>query len=82
MEKKTATRRLKDNSPGRYYVASHCDGCGVCLLFGNRNFANNADRSYYYVMQQPTNVLEDIEMRKAMIACPRKCIRDDGRWWN
>ncbi len=81
MEKETAVR-FQDNSPGRYYVTSRCNGCGKCELFGNRNFANSADQAYYYVMQQPTNAFEDIEMRKAMIACPRGCIRDDGRWWN
>ncbi len=74
--------RLVDNAPGRYYIDSRCNNCGICSLFGNSNFVESHSQTYHYVMQQPVDAFEEIAIRKAMVACPMKSIRDDGRHWN
>jgi ferredoxin len=74
--------RIVDNAPGKYYVSSECNNCGICSLFGNNNFMFSRDRSYFYVMQQPIDNHEEISMCLAMLACPQKCIKDDGRHWD
>lgn len=69
--------RLRVNAWGPFYVTDLCDGCGLCAKHAPLNFLRSWDGTYYAVVQQPENVEEVRAMRKAMEACPLRCIRDD-----
>ncbi|HWP83139.1 MAG TPA: ferredoxin [Bacteroidota bacterium] len=73
----TATR-LTDNAPGKYYVTSACNGCGICFAYAIQNFMYSNDSSYYFVYQQPKDPREEADIWKAMEVCPMDCIKDDG----
>ena len=73
-----AAQKLEDNVPGRYYVTDDCNGCGLCFAYALQNFMYTGDSSSYYIIQQPVDVREEEDIRKAMSVCPMDCIRDDG----
>lgn len=70
--------RLADNVPGKYYVTSNCNGCGLCFSYALQNFMYSNDSTYYYVYQQPADEREEEDIRRAISVCPMDCIRDDG----
>ena len=70
--------RILDNSPGKYYVTSGCNGCGICFSYALQNFMYSNDSTYYYVYSQPVDEREEADIRRAMEVCPMDCIRDDG----
>ena len=70
--------RLEDNAPGRYYVTSDCNGCGICFSYALQNFMYTNDSSKYFVMNQPVDEREEEDIRRAMDVCPMVCIMDDG----
>ncbi|HAL55017.1 MAG TPA: ferredoxin [Bacteroidetes bacterium] len=70
--------RLEENAPGRYYVTSDCNGCGICFSYAVLSFMYSNDSSYYYIYQQPADEREEQDIRKAMEVCPMNCIKDDG----
>jgi ferredoxin len=70
--------KLQDNAPGKYYVTSECNGCGVCFSQALQNFMYSNDSSYYFVYQQPVDVREEEDVRQAVELCPMNCIKDDG----
>jgi ferredoxin len=70
--------RLADNVPGKYYVTSDCNGCGLCFSYALQNFMYSNDSSYYYIFQQPVDEREEDDIRRAMAVCPMDCIKDDG----
>jgi len=70
--------RLEDNTPGKYYVTSDCDGCGLCFSKALQNFMYANDSSYYYIIEQPADEREEADIREAISVCPMDCIKDDG----
>jgi len=70
--------RLRKNAYGRYYVTDECDGCGACASLARINVEASPDGSYYYVIQQPLDAIEEAALKAAMGACPRHCLKDDG----
>lgn len=70
--------RLEENAPGKYYVTSDCNGCGLCFSYALQNFMYNNDASFYFIYNQPTDEREEADIRRAMEVCPMVCIRDDG----
>ncbi|MBI3005883.1 MAG: ferredoxin [Ignavibacteriales bacterium] len=70
--------RISDNAPGKYYVTSSCNGCGICFSYALQNFMYSNDSTYYYVYSQPVDKREETDIRRAMEVCPMDCIRDDG----
>jgi ferredoxin len=70
--------RLQENVPGKYYVTSACNGCGICFSYALQNFMYSNDSSYYYVYQQPADSREEEDIRRSIEVCPMNCIRDDG----
>lgn len=70
--------RLPENAPGKYYVTSACNGCGLCYSFAMQNFKYNSNATLYYVFRQPANRREEIEVLEAMSLCPKGCISSDG----
>jgi len=73
----TATR-LADNAPGKFYVTSACNGCGICFSYALQNFMYSNDASYYFIYNQPADEREEADIRRAMDVCPMSCIMDDG----
>ena len=74
----TVAVRLQENAPGKYFVTSACNGCGICFSFALQNFMYSNDSSYYYVFQQPGDPREVEDLLRAMEVCPMNCIKDDG----
>jgi ferredoxin len=72
------SKRFEENAPGVYYVTSECNGCGLCFTYALQNFMYSNDSTYYYVIQQPVDLREDDDVRKAMSLCPMDCIHSDG----
>jgi ferredoxin len=70
--------RLEDNAPGKYYVTSACNGCGICFSYALQNFMYTNDSSMYFVMNQPVDEREEEDIKRAMDVCPMECIKDDG----
>jgi ferredoxin len=70
--------RLQENAPGKYFVTSACNGCGICFSCALQNFMYSNDSSYYYVFQQPADPREEEDLIRAMEVCPMNCIKDDG----
>jgi ferredoxin len=71
-------QRIRANAWGRYYVASDCDACELCVSMAPENFARSADGAYCAVLAQPADEDEERAVRYAMDACPRQCIFDEG----
>src|SRR5574341_376290 len=74
----TLAAKIPDNAPGKYYVTSACNGCGICFSYALQNFMYSNDSTYYYVYSQPVDEREEADIRRAMEVCPMDCIRDDG----
>ena len=70
--------KLAENAPGKFYVTSSCNGCGICFSYALHNFMYNNDATYYYVYSQPVDEREEADIRRAMDVCPMVCIHDDG----
>ncbi len=70
--------KIADNAPGKFYVTSACNGCGICFSYALQNFMYSNDASYYFVYNQPTDEREMADIRRAMEVCPMCCIKDDG----
>ncbi len=73
-----AGTKLDANAPGKYYVTSECNGCGLCYSVALQCFMYNTDASYYYIHQQPQDPREEQDILEAMEVCPMDCIHDDG----
>ncbi len=73
----TATR-YEENEPGKYYVTSDCDGCGICFSYALQNFMYSNDSSYYFVANQPADEREEADIIRAKEVCPKDAIKDDG----
>jgi ferredoxin len=67
-----------ENAPGKFYVTTDCNGCGLCFMHALQNMMYSNDSSYYYVYYQPVDPREEEDLRKAIEVCPMNCIRDDG----
>ena len=70
--------RLRRNAWGRFYVTDECNGCGLCAECAGANFERSDDGTYFYVIQQPYDELEEQAMLEAMNTCTEACIQDDG----
>lgn len=70
--------KLRDNTPGRFYVDSQCIDCDVCRDTSPANFIRNDSAGYSYVYKQPVNEEEIRLCSEAMNACPVEAIGDDG----
>lgn len=70
--------RLRRNAWGRFYVTDECNGCGRCAECAGANFERSDDGTYFYVIQQPYDELEEQAMLEAMNTCTEACIQDDG----
>ena len=69
--------RIRANQWGKYYVTDRCDACGICASLAPYNFSLSWDGSYYAVCDQPVDGAEERAVRRAMKACPLRCIKDD-----
>jgi ferredoxin len=76
----TIAVKLQENVPGKYYVTSECNGCGICFSYALQNFMYSNDSTYYFVYQQPADAREEEDILRAMEICPMNCIKDDGEF--
>ncbi len=70
--------RYEENEPGKYYVTSDCDGCGICFSYALQNFMYSNDSSYYFIANQPADEREEADIIRAKEVCPQDAIKDDG----
>jgi glyoxylase-like metal-dependent hydrolase (beta-lactamase superfamily II)/ferredoxin len=69
--------KLKENTPGEFYVDSSCINCATCRKFAPATFSEGT--SYSYVAQQPTSETEDFQAMQALVACPVHAIGMSAR---
>ena len=55
-----------ENAPGKFYVTTDCNGCGLCFMHALQNMMYSNDSSYYYVYYQPVDPREEEDLRKAI----------------
>jgi len=70
--------RLAENSPGKYYVLDHCNGCGLCRSVAGRLFEYVEGGKYYYIQQQPMDPKEEELLQEAIEICTMNAICSDG----
>ncbi len=70
--------KLRENSPGEFYVDRQCIDCDVCRDTAPANFTRNDDNGYSYVYKQPGSAAEFELCLEALMACPVEAIGDDG----
>ncbi|HMJ09444.1 MAG TPA: ferredoxin [Pyrinomonadaceae bacterium] len=70
--------KLRDNSPGKYYVDNQCIDCDVCRSISPANFERNDECGYSFVHKQPETPEEIQLCEEAFMACPVEAIGDDG----
>lgn len=69
-------RRVKENTPGKFYVDEKCIVCDACAATAPKYFKLNEQTAFLY--NQPQTA-EDIELcNKALAGCPVSAIGNDG----
>jgi ferredoxin len=71
-------QRIKENTPGKYYITEQCIGCSLCYELSPENFGMNLDEGYDFVFKQPETQEDEALCLKAIQSCPVDAIRDDG----
>ncbi|MEO8042921.1 MAG: ferredoxin [Acidobacteriota bacterium] len=66
--------KLRDNTPGKFYVDSQCIDCDVCRDTSPANFRCNDENGYSYVYKQPETAEEFALCQEAFNACPVESI--------
>ena len=74
----TIASPFPENAPGKFYVTSDCNGCGLCFMHALQNMMYCNDASYYFIYNQPEDERETADLAKAMEVCPMNCIHNDG----
>lgn len=72
------TKKVAENSPGRFYVDVTCIDCDLCRETAPGNFVRLDKRKYSYVTRQPNGIAEEAACRAAMDECPVEAIGSDG----
>lgn len=72
------TDRLRENSPGPYYVESSCTDCDLCRSIAPAFFSRHEETGYSIVHRQPVTVDEIALAEEALHSCPSDSIGSDG----
>jgi ferredoxin len=72
------SRKVPENTPGRYYVDETCIDCDLCRETAPANFVRQDDAGYSYVLRQPRDPAEEAACLAALEECPVEAIGDDG----
>jgi ferredoxin len=70
--------KVKENTPGAFYVDSSCIDCDVCRETAPKNFTRSFKDAYSYVSKQPENETELVACEEALACCPVEAIGNDG----
>lgn len=74
----SATNRLPDNVPGKYYTTEECDGCAYCAAVAPENFEFDKPTNTYFVAKQPVDSEEEEMVSDAKEECPVDAIRTEA----
>lgn len=78
MSAATFAERLRQNTPGKYYVTEQCLDCDLCRETISTVFVRDDPEGVSYVSRQP-ETREEIELtEEAIEGCPCEAIFDDG----
>jgi len=66
------SRAIRENVDGNYFVDDTCINCGVSRHYSPEVFGDTGE--FAYVKKQPGNGREEIETKRAIIACPTASI--------
>lgn len=70
--------RLRENTPGKFYVDENCIDCDLCREIAPAFFSRNDDEGHSFVHAQPSTDEELEQCREAMNDCPVEAIGEDG----
>ncbi len=73
--RRSATRKLPKNVPGKYFTTDDCDGCAYCAAVAPENFEFEKGTNTYFIGQQPRGHGEEDLVREAMEDCPVDAIQ-------
>ena len=74
----SASERLPDNAPGRYYVDSTCIDCDQCRVLAPQFFVRHDDSGLSVVSRQPETADEIALVEEARSSCATSSIGNDG----
>lgn len=69
--------KLKENSPGLFFVDDECIACDNCAYIAPLHFKLSPNNAYAFVHHQPATQKEMDSCLKALKACPVFCIGID-----
>jgi ferredoxin len=72
------TRKVPENTPGRYYVDATCIDCDLCRESAPANFVRQEAARHSYVVHQPAGPAEEAACLAALEECPVEAIGNDG----
>lgn len=72
------SKRVAENSPGRFYVDRTCIDCDLCRETAPENFARSDTGRYSFVSNQPSTPATVGACHAALEECPVEAIGCDG----
>ena len=72
------SRKVPENTPGRFYVDATCIDCDLCRETAPRQFVRQDDEGHSYVARQPETPADEAACLAAMEECPVEAIGNDG----
>jgi ferredoxin len=72
------SRKVTENTPGRFYVDETCIDCDLCRETAPRVFGRQEDAGYSFVAHQPQGPEEEAASVAALEECPVEAIGRDG----
>ena len=72
------SRKVAENTPGKFYVDVTCIDCDLCRETAPDNFVRQDDAGYSFVMSQPRSPAEEAVCLAALEECPVEAIGRDG----
>jgi ferredoxin len=72
------SQKVRENTPGRFYVDATCIDCDLCRETAPANFTRQDEGGYSFVYKQPSDPAEEAACLAAMEECPVEAIGSDG----
>lgn len=72
------SRKVTENTPGRFYVDATCIDCDLCRETAPRNFRRNDRDRRSFVTHQPESPEDEAACQAALEECPVEAIGRDG----
>ncbi len=71
-------QRVRENSPGKFYVEWTCIYCDLCVQTAPSVFRELREQGWAFVYHQPENEAERIAAMEAVDGCPTESIGCNG----